>query len=515
WTAWQVEEENPRDEATCQREFEQKLAELPAVTDADLDSWLVVATSLLQRLDLPEPPLRPDQEWRRTARVRIAAWQRVATQRALAEWGYPYHDLVRALAAWNDPKACEAPAAVLIRAGLASRSTLDVNCVLDLLQAPVEDPALRSALWAMLGDGDVLGGDRALQLLPAEEQCRVPPVLVIAGQDPEWAEGVVALLASTSAGRAELRRRLQDPEFVKRQRDALAKELPETLWQAVPLAAFATWAATLAHPEDASVAELVTRITAQRYPTPALQQAMFATRVPAWRDVLARVLRARGADLAGVAGPAEDPAWPFWQRVLALGAGDAPGAAALGAQLQANTALAPVADERDCMLAMLVRAIAAVGTPVQLYAARELMDSDTWRTAWARLAGTNRVALVAQFQRRIPDEFVPATPAEADALWQFLGRSGDAETVFGVMRQSHCGVACLRAHLLAGELAPYPAELAKDGLEAELRAPAGTESWALLLTAFSPDGPAPDLEPIDRERLLDLRRLRGLGPIGP
>jgi hypothetical protein len=244
---------------------------------------------------------------------------------------------------------------------------------------------------------------------------------------------------------------------------------------------------------------------------------MAAAVEPPWRAVLAATLRQRGVRTAAPAVRAGETLWPLWQRALAVGKDDAAGAQRLLDELAAQHAPQQLDLEADLWRAFLLAPIVAGGTPDQLYAAHEAMNEPEWRAAWARLDAAGRVALLGHFRLRIGTTFVPATPAEAEAIWGFLMRGGEVETAVDTLAMSAAGVACVERHLVAGEGSPAAPAIRKEfakqlGLDPDTLRTAPGEEWHALAVRLQHTGFAGEWTADERARLQVMRAQCGLAP---
>ncbi|HEX5053782.1 MAG TPA: alpha-2-macroglobulin family protein [Planctomycetota bacterium] len=520
--AWYRE---PADEARSRREVEALLASVPDVTDADRARWLVGLTSLLERLDAPRLAAeRPEARWRLGAFDRLHTLLHDATLALFARLPASADDgdadewwaLARAVGSWPANLARESMLARLL--ARATSPELEISLI-DYLGAPAADPAMCCALRACLASPDARVRHAAFAALPHDEQMALPPVLVIGAQRGAFDDGVIRLLAASEAGRAELRLRLCDADFVVTQRDRLDEELPAELWRAVPLAGFRSLAAvTIEHAGDVGESPALTQhVASGPFPTADLQQAMAAAIEPAWRAVLAAALRQRSVRTTAPAAREGDELWPLWTRALALVEDDAVGAQAVLDGLAAQRAPQRLDIEAELLRSFALPPLLAAGTPDQLYAAHISMNEAAWRTAWARLDGAARTALLDHFQRNIGTAFVPDTATEAEAIWRFLLRGGEVAGAVQTLSMSAAGIACLRRHLAAGEggtaaaaiRAAFAGELELDPVTLQPRA---DNVWPALVANLQRSGFGGEWTPQQQQQLAVLRLERGVGP---
>ena len=503
------------DEATRARLVDALWAKLPP---ADAEPWrrLERLTELLAGLDVPrEESMWPERAWRPGAHARVQAlvvdcvvaaqhapWptERGAayecTQRFSRALAYcPPTGVREALVAWWWPRAKEHDFAA--------------GELLNLLPDVPRDRGLRAALRevAAAAKGEMF--EHAWHLLGPDDRAALPPALVLdaAARD---ATGVIGWLADRDAGRAELRRRLASSEFVLAHFERLQAELPAALWADVPLVAFAGLATAAVEEElGVTVDAVVAHLVGGSFAVAELQQELAAAKVPAWRFLLASALRARGAE-AGEAAPAA------WAKALAVDATDVTGARALLAAEKAEKPGPDLAGELALLAEFLAPVFVGHATPDQLYEAREWLDTDRWRAAWARLPSPERVALLGHFQKRVGDQFVPATAAEAEALWQFVLRSGDVDGPVEAMTESDAGIVCLRRHLAAGEGGEHAQqirELVADRLDIDrvTLEPNPGEEVRAVVRRLQRAGFAGAWSAADQDRLQRLRDWRGVG----
>jgi hypothetical protein len=525
--AWEPDEV---DEGRSHREVEALLAARPPAGDGSPLSRLDTLTDLLRRMGEPKSDvLRPETFWRLAAYEQLRGLHQEATlaaflvpvrqETALAE--RQVYTLQWALGIWSPSSARERLLGQLLeRARVFAPST--ICSVIDCVDAPPRDPELLAALRACLASPEVEVRNAAFLALPEDVRAQLPPVLVFATQQGECDEGVIAMLARNDAGAAELRMRLRDPAFVVPQRLRLAAELPSALWRDVPLAAFAALASAVVEESDDALVgpkAVAAYLAAGPLADAELQRAMAAAKVPAWRFVLALALHTRGVKQVHEGGETADAFWSFWTRALGLGVGDAGPAVELLGELRARAAADRVDNEADLLVRFVMPTLVAAGSAQQVYQAAAWMDETRWAAVWARLPGAERVALVDQFRKHVSDTFAPATPAEAEALWHFLLRSGDVDGAVGAMTCAESGIECLRQHLAAGEGGEHAAKirefLAKRlGLDpATFAANLGEEVHAVV-NRLQRRGFAGAWSVADRDRLHRLRALRGLGAVG-
>ncbi|MBL8733654.1 MAG: hypothetical protein JNN13_14885 [Planctomycetes bacterium] len=452
--------ENGPDEATRAGLIEALWAKLPP---AGAEPWprLAAITDLLEGCAADADDDRwAERAWRAAARLRLQALLVAALPAALAsplpKDADPAGERVRLL---RRAIAAAAPADETLLARwwqLARGIDTPIDALLEELQAPPQLPALRVVLReaAATARADLFA--QIWNLLDHADQDLLPPGLVLDRAPPDT-DGVIAWAARSDAGCAELQRRLQTPEFVLLRFEQLERELPAVFWADVPLRAFAGLATnTIAEANGLTVEAVLPHLDLATRPTTVLQQELAQARIPSWRFLLATALRARGAR-AGT-GAATTAAAP-WAQALDLDADDVAGAHTLLVAELARRGTADLTGELDLLTRFVSPAIVANGTPDQLYANREFLDDARWAAAWSRLPGPQRVALLGLFQKNLHDQFVPATAAEAEALWQFVQRSGDLDGPLDALQRSPAGVECLRRHLLAGDGGPLQAEL--------------------------------------------------------
>ncbi|HZN41229.1 MAG TPA: alpha-2-macroglobulin family protein [Planctomycetota bacterium] len=521
--AWDADE---HDEATRRSKVEALLANVPPVPDRERERWLRRLTYLVTHLDAPRlDAAQPEAEWRLPAFARLQALLCEATFAAFAvpadsrteaaEW--QCRALASAIAAWpHDANQERALARVLARARATAPVCLDD--VLGCVSTPVHEAALCFELRACLADPDRNVRWRAFAALPAQERANLPPALVIGAQHEQFDEGVITLLATSDAGRAELRARLRDPDFVLPQRARLATELPAELWRELTLPVLEAIAG-VAHDDDERFGPtgLANLLAEGPFAVADLQRAMATAVMPAWRAIVARSLRQRAVTTAAPAVIPGDARWPFWCRALALGPDDATAAQAVLDDLARQPSAGELDVEPELLAAFAAAPIVSAGTPAQLYASRAAMTETTWLAAWTRLDANARVALLDLFKKRIGTTFVPATAAEAEAIWRFLRRGGEVDGAVDSMTRSAAGVACLRGHLLAGEggtsAQAIRAEFAeKLALDATTLQPVPGKEWQALLTRVRRCGLDGEWTADELARLSAVQTLRGVGP---
>lgn len=522
--AWEPDEV---DETKSRREIEELLAALPPHGNGPPWPWLEVLTELLERCDDPQvDPLRPETFWRFAAFERLRGLHQEATLAAflvpageepeLAE--RQVYALREALEHWPPGPARDLLLGQLLARALASAPAM-VGDVIGCVRVPSEDPVLLAALRDCLASRDAEVRHAAFRALPAKERAALPPVLVLGAQQGECDEGVIAQLAGSEAGRTELRARLGDGGFVVLQRARLHGELPAALWRDVPLPAFAALAAVVVEEDDddpPGIDAVVAHLAAARVLDSELLREFAATKVPAWRFVLALALRARGLRQLAEPARAGDPFAPLWGRALAVGAADATAAAEVIEALRARAETDRADIEADLIARFVMPALVAAGRPPQVYRAAPWMTEEGWRTVWARSSGADRLALLDSFQKRISDVFVPATADEAEAIWRFLQRSGDVDGASDALIRSPVGIECLRAHLLAGHGGAHDEALRKQFAELlevdrTTLAPDPGEELPALLARLQRCGFAGEWTAAERERIERIRALRGVG----
>lgn len=520
YSAWSRE---PADEVASRREIGALLMKPPPVDETEQWRWLQDLTRLLDRLDRPSAaPEWPETHWRIAALDRMRALLRDATFAVLAL--PPATDqqkkvdgcwaLVLAIDALPDDAGRQAMLAQLFARAPTAKCT---GWLLGRVPGPITDAGLRAAVRDCLGSPDANVRQKAFAALPAAERAQLPPVLVLRAQPAQYETGVIQLLVGTEAGRSELRLRLCDSAFVLPQRHRLADELPAELWREVPLPVFRSLAASTTADEGASGTEAIaTRVAVGPYAAKDLQRAMAAAIEPAWRAVLAQALRQRGVTAAVPAVRADDALWSLWNKALALEPHDAAGAQKVLDEVSALDTAGRLDREADLLRSFAVPAIAVAGTPEQLYAARSSMTETLWRAAWTRLDGPARVALIDHFQQRIGTTFVPATAAEAEAIWRFLQRSRDITSAVRTLAMSPPGVACIRQHLAAGDEVSslvrktFAEEL---GLDPETLQPGPGGEWRALARRIQQSGFLGEWTADELTRLATMRALRGVAPV--
>jgi hypothetical protein len=506
--------ESGPDEETRARLVEALWAKFPPA-DADLPRRLERLTDLLAGLELSaDDGVFAERAWRPAA---VARLQGVVQDLAAAVFAGPWPEerwagVERAKRLGRSLGLCPAsPArdALLARWWRKARECeLDEGELLDLLRDNPADPALRAALRELATSvkGEAFG--RVWARLGPDDRAALPPGLVLDAA-PADAAGVIAAIAGSAAGRAELVLRLQSPGFVLSRFDRLEVELPAAVWASVPLAGYAGLAtAAVAEEQDVTVDAVLAQLGSTAFPTVVLQRELAAAKVPAWRFLLARALRARGAS-AGDGAPAA------WAQALALAPDDVAGARALLAAAKAREPGPDLAGEVSLLADFVGPVFVGHATPDQLYEARECLDTARWKAAWARLSKPDRVALLGHFHKHVGDQFVPSAADDAEALWQFALRSGDVDGPVDAMLQSAAGTDCLRRHLLAGDAGAHDAALRKafaEALEVDERTlePNPGEELPALLARLVHQGFAGAFSPDDAALLRRLRLHRGV-----
>lgn len=506
--------ESGADEETRARLVEALWAKLPPA-DGELPARLERLTDLLAGVELTEDDgVFAERTWRVAAHARL---QGIVMELAIAVLAAPWP--MEAEAATERAQrlgrtlglgpASPTREALLARWWRKARACgLAEDELLDLVRSPPEDLELRAAVreLATTTTGEAFG--RAWALLSRNDRAALPASLVLGACARDEA-GVIGVLAENDAGREELRRRLAVPGFVLSHFARLEVELPAALWADVPLAVFAGLAtAAIANEQDVTADAVLAHLADRAFSTAALQHELAAANVPAWRSLLARALRARGAP-AGHGAPAA------WDQAMALAADDVVGARALLVAERRKEHGVDLAGELALLADFVAPIFVGHATPDQLYEAREYLDTVHWRAAWARLTSPDRVALLDHFQKQVDDAFVPATDDEAEALWRFVLRSGDLDGPVQALLQSGAGIDCLRRHLQAGDAGEhdealreaYAWALAVDDTTLE---PYPGEELPALLAWLAHRGFAGPFSPEDAARLLRLRRLRGV-----
>ena len=505
--------ESGPDEETRARLVEALWTKLPPA-EADLPGRLQRLTDLA-RIELTEDDaVFAERAWRVAAHARLRG---IVMELAIAALATPWppeqeastehaHGLGRALAVCPDSWAREA---LLARWWRKARACgLAESELLELVQSPPKDPELRAALreMATTTKGEAFG--RAWSLLGGDDRAALPPGLVLDACSRDEA-GVIGALAGSDAGSAELRRRLVVPGFVLSHFGRLEAELPAALWTDVPLAVFAGLAtAAITREQDVTVDAVLAHLAEPAFSTSTLQRELAAAKVPAWRSLLAKALRARGA-------PAGNGTPVAWAQALALAADDVAGARPLLAAERSKQPGADLAGELALLADFVAPVFVGHATPDQLYEARECLDTGQWRAAWTRLTARDRVALLDHFQKQIDDAFVPATDDEAEALWRFVLRSGDLDGPVEALLQSGPGIDCLRRHLHAGDAREHDEALREAyarALEVDETTlmPYPGEELPALLARLMRRGFAGPFSPEDAARLRRLRLLRGV-----
>ncbi len=519
WSAWSLER---TPDAATQRQIETLLAECARLQPSRENlPWLVQLGKLLRYLDPEDPDLSTSQRgWRVSLRERLAALQRQFTSALLRQLradefdSWTIFELGQAVGLWADRDARERAVALLLPRAL-EESHQQRSDLLELLEAPVQDPDLCAALLRMLADPDVDLRWTAFTLLPAAEQQRLPPAVILACQYLELDAGIIPLLCRSEAGRAELAVRLRDPQFVHDQIDMLEAELPEKLWQAVTLEGFQRIGESIRTDFDDDAGphvRLAARIAASPIPTAALLQELAIAPMPEWRLVLVLALRARG-ETALPAALRNDPTWQLWRAAAALGDRDAATAVRLLVGIDALPE--PFEDEGELLCALVRPVIARAGSVPELLAAQDALPNYAeWRVVYTRLQPRELIELL----DRAPQE-LPTLPRSADAdvcaaVWRHARRHDDEESAIDALCESEAGVAYLLAQIRAGDVArEHVAQFAGElGLDPATLAPRTDLPWLAVLRRAARQPLAGTWTPRESATLLGMRALRGVGP---
>lgn len=518
WSAWSLER---TPDAATQRQIETLLAECARLQPSRENlPWLVQLGKLLRYLDPADPDLSTSQRgWRVSLRERLATLQRQLTTALLRQLGpdefdsWTIFELGQAVGLWADRDARERAVALLLPRALGE-SHEQRSDLLELLEAPVQDPDLCAALLRILADPDVDLRWTAFTLLPAEEQQRLPPAVILACQYLELDPGIIPLLCRSEAGRAELALRLRDPQFVYDQIDMIEAELPERLWQAVTLEGFERIGASIRSDFDDDSephVRLAARIAAAPIPTAALLEELAIAPMPEWRLVLVLALRARGetapADLRN------DPTWQLWRAVAALGDRDAATAVRLLAQIDALPE--PFEDEATLLRALVRPVLARAGSVPELLAAQDALPNYAeWRVVYTRLQPRELIELLDRAPQELPLLPRSADPDVCAAVWRHARRHDDEDSAIDSLCESEAGVAYLLAQIRAGDverehIAQFAGEL---GLDPATLAPRKDMPWLAVLRRAARQPLAGTWTPRESATLLGMRALRGVGP---
>lgn len=331
----------------------------------------------------------------------------------------------------------------------------------------------------------------ALARLSPAQRAELPVAVLLRAQMDPWEPELVRQLAANEAQASAFELALHDPDLVHEHAHALRVALPPSWWLRLPLRVFERLADD-AYPDacdDAWHVPMLGDLVARSRATDAeLAQALGETTDSRYRGVLAIALRARGVRVVGPARRADDDTFAAWAQAIALAAHDAAGALALLPEhLAGNGAIS--AHEPSASLGRFLRqTVVEHGTPMQVHAIARALDDDSWTRLWARLASAERIQLVDRFLHELPDAFVPATMAEAEAIWRCMLRNESVDSTMANLTATAAGVQCARRHVEAGD----GGELAADaraafaealGLAAATLLPSpGAEGDAMLVT---------------------------------
>ena len=372
------------------------------------------------------------------------------------------------------------------------------DMVRQVLQGMPADPQVaeqwsgyRELLHAALVHAEAEVRSDALARLSPSQRAELPVAVLLRAPVDPWEPELVRQLVANEAQAAAFELALHDPDLVHEHERALRLALPSAWWLRLPLRVFERLAdhAYSDACDDAWHVPMLGDLVARSRATDAeLVQALGETTDSRYRGVLSIALRARGVRAVGSARRADDDTFAAWAQALALAADDAAGALALLKEhLAGNGAIS--AHEPSASLGRFLRqTVVEHGTPMQVHAIARALDDDSWTRLWARLATAERVQLVDRFLHELPDAFVPATLAEAEAIWRCMLRNESVDSTMANLTATAAGVQCARRHVEAGD----GGELAADaraafaealGLAAATLLPSpGEEGDAMLAT---------------------------------
>ena len=430
----------------------------------------------------------------------------------------------RAAADWPEAEAREAAQAALAHQ-LAARGMLWPNALLDGIQAPATTAALRTELLLAAGATQDRWRHCFLELMPRSDVAEVPPTLLAHQQDEVWSDVVVEALLGSASGRVELRRCLQQKETLYDQSGTLVSRLPDELWAAVPLAAYAEFPWGNLDDDDDDDAAL--RATCQRHlaqspiATDALQQELADDADLDWRLFLAQVLRLRGVRDLGAVKIDDEPPLVWWARALAAAADDVAAAAQFAAEARHSPVVRAAYGRRgvSTLLRLVMPQLAAHGSVAQLLPVAGYLNEIECRAVYARLDAASVRALLAGTEDDLSLLQRAHDTDDAAALWNYGVRCGELPWVIDALAVTGAGLQFLKAKLdggLDGGLDGRDADRAREayaeamGFDAETLKPRADAPLLPLLRAVARDGLAGAATEDQRRQLDELRLLRGV-----
>lgn len=377
-------------------------------------------------------------------------------------------------------------------------------------------PGYLELLHLALVDQDAAARRLALDRLSLARQEALPVAVLLRARGEDWDEEFVQRLVRSERQGSEFLVALQDPDLVFSQADLLRDLLPDEWWPRLPLRVFerlAEVACPDSRPDQWNVPQLASFVARGACADAELVQAFARTDDDVFRAVLVHALRRRGVHDLGEKARPDDASFAAWAAAASLADGDLDGAVALlrshcdeDGELPQHEPLASIAH-------FLRWLVAEQGTPQQVYAVVRAMDETTWERIWERMTSDERMLLVDRFRRRIPEQFLPRTAQEAEAIWRFLLRSGNVDAM-AQLTATRDGERCARRHVEAGDGGAMAAELREafaDALDLDvdtLQAPVQSEGDSVL-QAQRRAGRAAELTARGRAWLERLRRQLG------
>ena len=452
--------------------------------------------------------------WRLDLGAQLATLQRrwtLAVLRACEEHApcYAIEDRLaavgEAIATWRDAETREAAQARLLH--FANTSTPLLRSVLEEFYGTAQSTELRDALLACALSTDPYVRQRAVELLPLDALAAMPPA-VLAALPSNWLDpGVVGLLSRSDDGSAELLRMCGLRQFVEDNGEALVEELPDALWDRLPLEVFVVLAADGDHTE-AVAARLADSTRSDDELCSALVRADHAVA----REFLARVLGKRRVPGLGAVLRAQGPVAAAWDQVLSARAHH--DANSLDAFLDAlehptdaarSTAL--LLDEA-ALRDLTLEGLAACAPPAVLARRADDLPWDCWTDVFARLGSRGQEQLLRAATAELPELPDGNDLAQCDALWDYGVRCDDLWDAVDALRLTPAGARFARER---AEALPT-SELRERALRWTADDPTDwiDDPVARALHLLAIEGPDRTWNPADLEALHRALRLRGL-----